>query len=187
MFGDEVQVDCVQIHDAAKQPHWFLSVVDRATSYFVFELMNSHSPNDLYRAFDRAWCKWAGPPAKVTVDFEGGFQGSEFWAKVGQAGALLSSIARTAHWQAGKIERHDHLANDMMYRTIRQLQVKGRDSMRSLSRAKNSVTREHGWSPVALVFGREPQVYGELHQDGNPASFHFTLMLETRRVMWLLV
>ena len=74
---------------------------------------------------------------------------------------------------------HDHFSirKDMIYRTIRQLQVKGRDSMRSLSRevcwAKNSLTREHGWSPVALVFGREPRVYGELHQDGNPTGFHF--------------
>ncbi|CAL1168448.1 unnamed protein product [Cladocopium goreaui] len=39
--------------------------------------------------------------------------------------------------------------------------------------AKNSLTREHGWSPVALVFGREPRVSGELVQDGNPVSYHF--------------
>ena len=81
-------------------------------------------------------------PAKVTVDFEGGFQESEFWEKVGQAGTVLSAIAGTAHWQAGKVERHNQIAKDMMYRSIRQLQVKGRDSMRTLSRevcgAKNS-------------------------------------------------
>ena len=68
-------------------------------------------------------------------------------------------------------------SKDMMYWSIRQLQVKGRDSMRTLSRevclAKNSLTREHGWSPVALVFGREPRVFGELQQEGNPPGFHF--------------
>ena len=48
--------------------------------------------------------------------------------------------------------------------------------MRKLARevawAKNSLVREHGWSPVALVFGREPRVFGELHQGGNPVMYH---------------
>ena len=41
-----------------------------------------------------------------------------------------------------------------------------------MSWAKNTLTREHGWSPVALVFGKEPRVFGELHSQGEPHSFH---------------
>ena len=63
-----------------------------------------------------------------------------------------------------------------MEKTIRQVQVQGRDSIRVLARevgwAKNSPVREHGWSPVALVFGREPRIFGELVQNGNPVSYH---------------
>eukprot|EP00439_Symbiodinium_sp_Y106_P010950 s656_g1.t1 len=48
--------------------------------------------------------------------------------------------------------------------------------MRKLARevacAKNSLVREHGWSPVALVFGREPRMYGELHHNGIPSAYH---------------
>ena len=41
VFGDEIQIDCIQLHDADKQPHWFLSVIDRATSYHMLEMMNT--------------------------------------------------------------------------------------------------------------------------------------------------
>ena len=56
-FGDEVQLDCVCIRDANKENHWFLSILDRATSFHVLELLRDHSPLELHRAFDRGWCK----------------------------------------------------------------------------------------------------------------------------------
>ena len=34
------------------------------------------------------------------------------------------------------------------------------------------MTREHGWSPNILVFGREPRAYGEFHREGNPHYYH---------------
>ena len=175
-FGDEVQLDCICAHDAARESHWFLSIIDRATSYHAIELLRDHSPAELYRAFDRGWMKWAGPPLRATTDLEGGFQGRDFWIDVGNAGTALSSIAGTAHWQAGKVERHNQTIKDMLHKTIRHTQVKGREDMRKMARevacAKNSLVREHGWSPVALVFGREPRVFGELHSGGNPTSYH---------------
>ena len=120
--------------------------------------------------------KWAGPPLRATTDLEGGFQGRDFWIDVGNAGTALSSIAGTAHWQAGKVDRHNQTIKDVLHKTIRHTQVKGRDDMRKMARevawAKNSLVREHGWSPVALVFGREPRVFGELHSEGNPTSYH---------------
>ena len=39
-------------------------------------------------------------------------------------------------------------------------------------RKEQSWFREHGWSPVALVFGREPRMYGELHHNGIPSAYH---------------
>ncbi|CAE7707379.1 RE1 [Symbiodinium sp. CCMP2592] len=175
-FGDEVQLDCICVHDSAKQAYWFLSVIDRATSYHIVEILRDHSPEELYRAFDRGWARWAGPPIRATVDMEGGFQGREFWEQVSQAGTCLTAIAGTAHWQAGKVERHNQIVKDMIFNVVRQTNAFGREEMRRLTRevswAKNSLTREHGWAPVALVFGREPRVFGELHQDGNPAGYH---------------
>ena len=178
-FGDEVQLDCICIRDANKDNHWFLSILDRATSYHVLELLRDHSPEELHRAFDRGWCKWAGPPMRVTTDLEGGFVGREFWTKVTQSGSSLASIAGTAHFQAGKIERHNQTIKDMLFATIRETSPVGREEMRKLSRevawAKNSLVREHGWAPVALVFGREPRVFGEMYHGGNPTAYHLSV------------
>ena len=138
--------------------------------------MRDHSPVELNKAFDRAWSKWAGPPLQVSVDFEGGFRGKEFWTKVSEAGTALVSIAGTAHWQAGKIERHNQTIKDMLRTVVRQTNPKGREHMRSVARevawSKNTLAREHGWAPVALVFGKEPRVFGEMHQEGAPHAFH---------------
>ena len=175
-FGDEVHLDCICVHDAGGESHWFLSIIDRATSYHVLELLRDHSPVELNKAFDRAWAKWAGPPLQVSVDFEGGFRGKEFWTKVSEAGSALISIAGTAHWQAGKIERHNQTIKDMLRTVVRQTSPKGRDHMRGVARevawSKNTLAREHGWAPVALVFGKEPRVFGELHQEGAANAFH---------------
>ena len=175
-FGDEVRLDCICVHDSGGESHWFLSVIDRATSYHVIELLRDHSPLELNKAFDRAWSKWAGPPLQVSVDFEGGFRGKEFWTRVSEAGSALVSIAGTAHWQAGKIERHNQTIKDMLKTVIRQTTPKGREQMRGVGRevawSKNTLAREHGWSPVALVFGKEPRVFGELHWEGGPSEFH---------------
>ncbi|CAE7294476.1 RE1 [Symbiodinium natans] len=113
-FGDEVQLDCICIHDSNKESFWYLSILDRATSYHILELLRDHTPLELHRAFDRAWMKWAGPPLKVTVDLEGGFQGRQFWEEVTQAGTSISAVAGTAHWQAGKVERHNQTVKDML-------------------------------------------------------------------------
>ncbi|CAE7476031.1 RE1 [Symbiodinium microadriaticum] len=175
-FGDEVHLDCICVHDSVPESHWFLSIVDRATSYHVVELLRDHTPIELNKAFDRAWAKWAGPPLRVSVDFEGGFRGKEFWTKVGEAGTSLVSIAGTAHWQAGKVERHNQTVKDMLRTVIRQTGAKGREQMKGVARevgwAKNSLVREHGWAPNALVFGKEPRVFGELHSQGEPNAFH---------------
>lgn len=176
VFGDEVQLDCFKAHDATGRGQWFLSILDRATSYHVVTPLSNHSPKELYVTFRDNWITWAGPPNQITVDREGGFAGDDFWDQVGKAGSLTLSIAGTAHWQAGKIERHNQMAKDILQNVINHTQAKGEEAMKELaievSYAKNSLVREHGWSPVTLVFGKEPRVFGELIGQGNPITYH---------------
>ena len=84
----------------------------------------------------------------------------------------MLSIAGTAHWQAGKVERHNQIAKDMIQKNRNHTQTKGEQAMKEMavkiSHAKNSLVREHGWSPNTSVFGREPRVCGGLLQQGTP-------------------
>ena len=176
VFGDEVQLDCFKIHDAKGIGYWFLSIIDRATSYHVVSILEDHTPQTFYRTFRDCWMQWAGPPNQVTVDMEGGFAGREFWEAVGRAGTPVLAIAGTAHWQAGKVERHNQIIKDVLSNVMRHGQASGLESVKEASLeacfAKNSLVREHGWSPSALVFGREPRMFGELREQGNEASYH---------------
>ena len=121
---------------------------------------------------------------KITTDLEGGFVGHPCWQRVTQAGTNLVAIAGMAHWQAGKIERHNQTIKEMLFATIRQTSQIGREDMRKpsweVAWSKNSMVREHGRAPIALVFGREPRVYHDMHCQsmsryncpGNPTSYH---------------
>lgn len=107
---------------------------------------------------------------------EGGFCGREFWEEVGRMGTPMVTIAGCAHWQAGKVERHNGIIKDMFTKVVNHTNPVGKDAMIRVSReimhAKNALVREHGWSPYALVFGREPRVFGEVMANGNPVSYH---------------
>lgn len=175
-FGDEIQADCYQIHDADGKGHWCLSIIDCATSYHQVGYLSDHAPQSLYQVLQDSWLHWAGPPSVITVDMEGGFRGRDFWEEVSKAGSLVSSIAGTSHWQAGKIERRNQMIKGIMRGVINHVQAKGLEQVKQIAHecihAKNALTREHGWSPSMLVFGREPQIFGELVQDGNPVAYH---------------
>ena len=176
VFGDEVALDCFHIHDSRQKGYWFLSVVDRATSFHMVGFLQDHSPQNLQKVFDDVWCKWAGVPNRVSVDCEGGFGGEPFWKEVGEGMTAVVSIAGTAHWQAGKVERHNQTIKRMLESTIRHSQVVGEEDMKRCAReavqAKNELVREHGWSPNILVFGREPRAFGEILSQGNPVAYH---------------
>lgn len=175
-FGDEICMDCFHIHDSKQQGFWFLSMLDRATSFHLVTLLDDHSPESLSKTFNESWCRWAGNPSRISVDMEGGFRGEGFWKAVGDGCIPVVPIAGTAHWQAGKVERHGQTLKRMMENVIRHTNVHGKEDMIKMAQeacqAKNELVREHGWSPNMLVFGREPRVHGEIHIEGNPVVYH---------------
>lgn len=121
---------------------------------------------------ERSW-----PPKEVTVDQERGFIGPGFVEPVSRMGSLVTSIAGQAHWQNGKIERHGSVLKDMIQKTVTQSGANGVEEMELVGKecvvAKNSLVREHGFSPEQLVFGREVHKEGELWANGEPVSFRF--------------
>ena len=175
-FGDEICVDCFLIHDVSQTGHWFLSILDRATSFHMVGYVDDHSPQTLRKVLDDSWCVCAGIPCRISIDLEGVFASQDFWKQVSEWGCPIIPIAGTAHWQAGKIERHNQTIKTMMEHIIRHGNVQGLSDMKKVAReavqAKNELTREHGWSPNILVFGREPRAYGEFHREGNPHYYH---------------
>ena len=79
VFGDEICVDCIQVHDAGQVGHWFLSILDRATSFHLLGYLPDHSPESLRRALvyglPEAPKAWFDSLCKILIH-ELGFQNS---------------------------------------------------------------------------------------------------------------
>lgn len=176
-FNDQVLIDCFQVKDAENRGHWFLSVLDRSTMYHSVARIADHSPEALWEGFQNHWVNVLGPPKEVTVDQERGFIGPGFVDPVSKMGSLVTSIAGQAHWQNGKSERHGSIVKEMVRKTVVQSGAVGEDEMKEVGKecvvAKNSLVREHGFSPEQLVFGKEIHKEGELWANGEPVAYHF--------------
>ena len=156
-----------------------MSMLDRSTMYHVVTLVPDHQPKTFTKVFFRDWAKWAGTPIEVSIDLERGFCSKEFAEALGEAGISVVPIAGQAHWQHGKIERHGGVLKEMLTKVLSQNDATEVEEVgwiaNEITMAKNALGREHGFSPAQLVFGKEPRLYGELEENGQPCSFHFAV------------
>ena len=176
-FNDQIMLDCFHVKDCKHQGHWFLSVLDRATMYHQVTHLKNHGPATFVQGLMECWIRWAGTPVEISVDMERGLVSREFVDTMSEGGTRVIPIAGQAHWQHGKIERHGSILKDMINRVVREAKVKGEEQMEWLAmectQAKNMLIREHGFSPNQLVFGKEPRVFGEIEENGEPCAYHF--------------
>ena len=139
--------------------------------------------------FHEGWIQWAGPPSLMTVDMEGGFRSREFWEDVSNHGTTVISIAGTAHWQAGKVERHNQIIKEILRNVIKHVGAKGSEHVRKVAaeavRAKNSLGS--GTWVVSSCFGFWKGATASL---GNcmrmETQLRIILMLEPKGQMWLI-
>ena len=73
------------------------------------------------------------PQIKLPWTWKADFVGKPFWEEVGKCGSCIVSIAGTAHWQAGKIERHNQIIKDMLKQVINHTQAKGKQDMEEVA------------------------------------------------------
>ena len=178
-FNDQVMVDCFHIKDPKSEGHWFMSMLDRSTMYHLVTYIPNHSPQTFVDVFFRDWVKWAGNPIEVSIDLERGFSSQLFASSLGEAGIQVVPVAGQAHWQHGKVERHGSILKDMLTKVLVQNSGCTPEEVswmaNEVTMAKNALAREHGFSPSQLLFGKEPRLYGEVEENGEPCVFHFSV------------
>ena len=178
-FNDQIMIDCFHMKDAKRKGHWFMSMLDRSTMYHLVTMIPDHSPETFCRVFFQDWVKWAGRPIEVSIDLERGFGSQLFSETLGEAGISVVPIAGQAHWQHGKIERHGAIIKDMLGKVITEQDIKTPEELswaaNEVSMAKNTLIREHGFSPAQLLFGRKPKPFGEIEENGETCCYHFSV------------
>ena len=123
------------------------------SGYFVLENKQAVTAAN---AFAERWCSWAGVPEKVYHD-----QGSEFAGAFSELverwGAVAEVTPTEASWQAGTIERHGGVLEDILRLAVEKQHVEGLDEMRLTAlfaaQAKNRRVDRTGHSARERVFG----------------------------------
>ena len=71
-FNERVQIDACQVFDARGQSWWLLVTIDVATDFTNIQVIRHHSSEHFWRALEKGWLTWAGPPDAVVADGERG-------------------------------------------------------------------------------------------------------------------
>ena len=178
-FNDQIMIDCFHVKTAKRKGYWFMSMLDRCTMYHSVTLIPDHSPEAFCRVFFQDWVKWAGRPIEVSIDLERGFGSQLFSETLGEAGISVVPIAGQAHWQHVGVERHGAIMKDMLGKVITEQDVKTPEELawaaNEVSMAKNILIREHGFSPAQLLFGKEPEPFGEIEENSETCCYHFSV------------
>ena len=157
-FNEVVGIDILFITNCRGKKFMYQSVLDMSGKMHIAVLVTSRESEHLLYWFRMAWMLWAGPPKAVYCDKDGGY-GGVFHDTLLQMGIDLKPIPAEAHWQAGVVERHQQTWKYMAQTTINAMQIETEEEMTSLAvevnHAKNTTTRQAGYSAAMWTFGRE--------------------------------
>ena len=163
-FNQVVAVDAFSAYDSWGKRYEFMSVLDCGTSFHVVYPLSGHSTQSMEKDFCVAWSHVFGPPGTLALDLESGLQAgfarySEFY------GIKIRSAAGQAHWQQGAVERHNRLWKEIWDRVVDDHSVTESEvhlAVTAVNSAVNELRRKHGYSPSQAVWGKDPDVPGEL-------------------------
>ncbi|CAK0792131.1 unnamed protein product, partial [Prorocentrum cordatum] len=169
-----VSMDCKDL------PSWIpgeritcLGIIDETSSLHQVEPMigMAETSKNLMDAFERAWIRPYIRPKWLKVDPHRAQISDEFlnWCERQEIEVVDTAVG--AKEQNGKIEHHNQLFEIMLEDVIREAQpqteTEWRECVAELVMAKNSLLSVTGVSPMQMVFGRNPEIPGDLLKD-NP-------------------
>ncbi|CAE7318597.1 RE2, partial [Symbiodinium sp. CCMP2456] len=163
-FNQVVAVDAFSAYDSWGKRYEFISVLDCGTSFHVVFPLSGHSTASMEKDFCVAWSHVFGPPGTLALDLESGLQAgfarySEFY------GVKIRSAAGQAHWQQGSVERHNRLWKEIWDRVVDDHSVTENEvhlAVTAVNSAVNELRRKNGFSPSQAVWGKDPEMPGEL-------------------------
>ncbi|CAE7724502.1 GIP [Symbiodinium sp. CCMP2592] len=182
-FNQVVGVDAFSAYDAWGKRHEFMMMIDYGTSFQVVVPLRGHSTEAMEQDFCEGWSHVFGPPGTIAVDLETGLQAglarySEFY------GVKMRSAAGQAHWQQGTVERHIRVWKEIWDRIVDDHSVGSDDihlATTAVNSAMNELRRKNGFSPSQAVWGKDPEVPGELLSGRDPEQFEHIITHDRQR------
>ena len=166
-FNEQVGMDVVYL------PGWkpnqkvkALNLVDQASCFQqVLPFFESETSQLLRNLYSENWRRWAGPPKEVVLDPAQTNLGDPLQSPIELDGTLVKTTAAEAHWQLGRTERHGGWFKRVLQKVIEQHSPTSREEWLECvqhSHVKNQMIQSYGLTPHQFVFGRNPEIPGDL-------------------------
>ena len=165
---DRVLLDVFYQEDCRGKTRPFLGVIDDAMLLHTIGRLPNREAEQVWKVFRNIWLIPFGLPLEVVLDLDGSFLGY-FEERLNELGVNPIYWPAEAHYQIGRIERHNYVAKLMVNRltdTLGLCEDEEIDEMAvQVAHAKNSNTRRRGRSPYQAAFGRIPRLATALLSD----------------------
>ena len=143
-----------------------LNIVDYASNFqLMIPFFETETAVLLRQLLNDRWLSWAGPPREIVLDPARTNLGKALTEPCELEGSHVSIIAAGAHWQLGKTEVHGGLFAKVLSRVLEERSPQTKEEWLDCVRhchIKNSTIQTHGFTPSQVVFGKNPEIPGEL-------------------------
>ena len=158
-----------------------LNIVDHATSYqLMLPFFETETSALIRKLYLERWVQWAGPPKEVILDPARTNLGKAMVEPVELEGTHVHVTAAGAHWQLGKTEVHGGWFNRVLIKVLESHNPQSKEEWLECvvhAHIKNQMIQSYGFTPSQRVFGRNPDIPGDLMSEPqavvpNTCSLH---------------
>eukprot|EP00435_Cladocopium_sp_Y103_P006224 s2324_g2.t1 len=143
-----------------------LNIIDHATSFqLVVPFFETETSAVLRKLYLERWVQWAGPPKEVIMDPARTNLGEAMVSPTEIEGTQVHFTAAGAHWQLGKTEVHGGWFARVLSKVIDERSPATKEEWLECviqSHVKNQMIQNYGFTPSQRVFGKNPEVPGDL-------------------------
>eukprot|EP00435_Cladocopium_sp_Y103_P016757 s3691_g4.t1 len=167
VFNQKIGIDVKNLSGwRANQKVKALNIVDYASNFqLMIPFFEVETAALLRRLLGERWFAWAGNPRELVIDPARTNLGKALTEPCELEGTHVSVIAAEAHWQLGKVEVHGGLFSRLLDKVIHERGPKNQEEWLDCVRhchVKNATIQTHGYTPSQIVFGKNPDLPGEL-------------------------
>eukprot|EP00435_Cladocopium_sp_Y103_P001293 s456_g1.t1 len=149
-----------------------LNIVDHATSFqLMLPFFETETSAVLRKLYLERWVQWAGPPREVILDPARTNLGKAMVEPSELEGTHVHVTAAGAHWQLGKTEVHGGWFNRVLSKVLETHNPQTREEWLECviqSHVKNQMIQSYGFTPSQRVFGKNPELPGDLLNEPQP-------------------
>ena len=135
-----------------------LHLVDHLTRFSTAAVSKPKEPKEIVSAIMRSWVSVFGPPQKFLMDNGGEFANETMIDFAENMNIRILTTAAESPWSNGLVERHNAVLAEILHKVRAENKVDLETALAWTINAKNSLSNVHGFSPVQLALGYNPQL-----------------------------